>query len=417
MKKSFQNFALTGCILILAFASCKKNSPPEPEKAKSETVKENVATELAKKAEVATFAEAFKNIVLTDDEVNEGLTILAPTNEALKDYRPRTSFSKNSIKLLADTNVEKLTQERLKDHIVKGILTKADFTHGKILISLSGKELKVTVEGDKISINGVELTLVSSSGSQMIYTIPEVLTNTESKIYLPVKLTSFINDTIIGSTTITYVGNTSLIASVEDDMFKEEFTYGQGELLKSIEYQKTGPNNWAQRNSYTYESNANGDIIRKNAMYGDTLLVGYWLINYGPTGKVTSTESYNVVKSVSTLDRKAEFEYDVVGNVKTTMITTYYGTTPSTSTYNYEHDNKNGVFKHVKNQPLFFIGNSKNVYHIINNIVKEVSGQGVTLWSTAYSEYNASGYPMKLTEQDPKSAVPPRTTIIEYDVK
>ncbi len=132
---------LIGCLAITTvLVSCKKGSTPdsEPEKGKSEEVIENITVELAKQPEVTSFSEAFKSITLSEEEVKDGLTILAPTNEALKDYRPNAvSYSKNSVRLLADTNSEKLTQERLKDHIVKGILTKADFTNGKVFKSLS----------------------------------------------------------------------------------------------------------------------------------------------------------------------------------------------------------------------------------------------------------------------------------------
>ncbi|MFD1628564.1 fasciclin domain-containing protein [Pseudopedobacter beijingensis] len=412
MKKSFQNFALTGCILILAFASCKKNSPSEPEKAKSETVKENVATELAKKTEVATFAEAFKNIVLTDDEVNEGLTILAPTNEALKDYRPRTSFSKNSIKLLADTNVEKLTQERLKDHIVKGILTKADFTHGKILISLSGKELKVTVEGDKISINGVELTLVSSSGSQMIYTIPEVLTNTESKIYLPVKISYTIDDTInAGITNIAYVGNTSLIASVEDNMFKEEFVYNEGKIQKATRFQKNGAS-WIKRYDVNYEINGEGEISRMNIMRADTLN-DYMLVSYNSSQKVSLIKYYNTHAALS--HREANYEYDVKGNV--VKFTDFYPGGDK-GVVGYQYDNRNGIFKHVKNQALLINSLlSDGIFYMGNNVVKnQVDNPGMITFENTNYEYNDWGYPVKYIKNSSTSSVPVTITI-EYDVK
>jgi len=243
-----------------------------------------------------------------------------------------------------------------------------------------------------------------------------VLTNTSSEaIYLPIKFT-YTTDTFVNHTNISYVGNSQLIKSIEDGMFKEEFTYDGDKLLRSVESQKTSPTNWTVRNSYTYALNVNGDITRKNQFHADTLLIGYWLANYNSSRKIVKIESYNVVKSIGTLNRKMEFEYDAAGNIKTAAITSYYGTTPSVSTYSYEYDNKNGIFKHVKNQLLLF-SNTKWAAHQANNMLKEFSGETVVTAANEYNEYNTSGYPTKFANIDPTASTAPVNIVVDYTIR
>lgn len=403
--KTFYTFLLGVCAIAIALVSCKKSSTPEHEKTKSETVIENLTVELAKQPEVAAFSEAFKNISLSEEEVKDGLTILAPTDEALKSYRPNTvSYSKNSAKILVDTNAQKLTQERLKDHIVRGVLAKTDLTDGKVFTSLSGKVLKVTVDGQEIKINGVTLTFVSSSDSQMIYTISQVLTITDSKIYLPVKFTYAV-DTFLSYQNITYVENTQLISSIEEGMLKREFIYHGDKLQKVIRYQKDMvAKEWRKIYEDIYELNSNGDVDRintKRASNGENS--SYQLFTYN-SQRLTSVQYYTYrTLEFAEHTYTNSYEYDIFGNIKK-LIESRPGS--DALIVNFEYDNKNGIYKYVKNQG----GNlNKN-----NNVIKNsVNHPNAVLFSNTYLEYNSAGYPVKYIATS--STTPVTTTVtVEY---
>src|SRR3546814_13627845 len=74
-----------------------------------------------------------------------------------------------------------LTDKELRDHIVKGVFKLADLADGTVLITLSGKSLKIKKEGDQTWINGVKMTegTVSADGKQTIFVVSAPLTSTE----------------------------------------------------------------------------------------------------------------------------------------------------------------------------------------------------------------------------------------------
>jgi hypothetical protein len=91
--------------------------------------------------------------------------VFAPDNGAITNYDPN-----------ARVEAIGLTEAEIKDHIVKGIIKRSDLTHGKKLTALSGKELVVTVDGDKIMINGVLISDINEDvAKQVVCKIANVL--------------------------------------------------------------------------------------------------------------------------------------------------------------------------------------------------------------------------------------------------
>lgn len=194
-------------IAVLAFgliASCKKDPAPKPDPDPGpgktiiddrppEKVVEALTTELAKVEEVSDFAAALKTVVLTKEEVSEGLTIFAPLNTYK--YAPQAMASRLSTgtmvasasqerfsnRLFAETSeTVGLTDKELRDHIVKGVYKLADLADGTILTTLSGKSLKIKKEGDQTFINGIKIneSSVSSDGKQTFFVVSEPLSAT-----------------------------------------------------------------------------------------------------------------------------------------------------------------------------------------------------------------------------------------------
>lgn len=151
-------------ILTLVLACSKKDKDGNDSPAVNADVKA-VQEYLAKTENVKTFGSSFQQVTFTDDEVKDGFTVFAPVNSAIDSYDPNARVEATS-----------LSTAEVKEHIVKGIIKKADLTHGKKLITLTGKELIVTLDGDKIMINGVVI-LDNGAGDakHFIFTIAGVL--------------------------------------------------------------------------------------------------------------------------------------------------------------------------------------------------------------------------------------------------
>lgn len=201
------NYLLIVAILAFGFiTSCKKDPAPKPDPDPGpgktivddrppEKVVEALTTELAKVEEVSDFAEALKTVVLTKEEVSEGLTIFAPLNTNKSAPQAIASRFSNgtmvasasqerfSNKLSAETSgtTVGLTDKELRDHIVKGVYKLADLADGTVLITLSGKSLKIKKEGELTWINGIKMNegVLSADGKQTIFVVDELLTNTE----------------------------------------------------------------------------------------------------------------------------------------------------------------------------------------------------------------------------------------------
>jgi len=131
---------LIGVSLMLATACSKKDKGSTP----SGTISTTISTQIAKTDTLSTFNKFFTAAALTDAELSEGVTVFAPSNSAFG------NASVNGSGPLPDESV-------IKDYIVKGILTEADFIKGKTLTTLSGKTLTVSVVVDPvILVNGLQ---------------------------------------------------------------------------------------------------------------------------------------------------------------------------------------------------------------------------------------------------------------------
>lgn len=176
----------------IAMSGCKKDKPgnPEIEARKPEVLIENLTAGLAKADSVSNFVNALKNLSLTSEQTADGLTVFAPLNQtsgvngrigAIAAQGISTGQkSSGKIADVLNTTPVALTDSVLRDHIVKGVFKLTDLTNGKILTSLSGKQLKVSKSADTIWINGVQIggKQIVNTNNEVVYTVKTVLTGT-----------------------------------------------------------------------------------------------------------------------------------------------------------------------------------------------------------------------------------------------
>ncbi len=162
----FRKQLLVLCVLFGLVTACSKkdkghddDAPPVPAEVKA------VQNYLSQTTGLTIFASSFKEVSFSSADVSNGITIFAPDNGAI------TSYDRN-----ARVEAIGLTVDEIKYHIVTGIIKKADLTHGKKLVAMNGKELVVTVDGDKIMIDGVLISDVNEDvAKQVVFKIPNVL--------------------------------------------------------------------------------------------------------------------------------------------------------------------------------------------------------------------------------------------------
>lgn len=152
------------CSLFIMTVSCSKKNKEEPPLIVNQEIKA-IQEYLSQTDSVKVFGNSFQKVTITDADASLGLTVFAPVNSAITAYDPN-----------ARVMVTELSETEVKDHIVKGVIKRADLTNGKKLKSLSGKELIIVIEGDRIMINGVSIMTVKEDTSKhVIYTIANVL--------------------------------------------------------------------------------------------------------------------------------------------------------------------------------------------------------------------------------------------------
>lgn len=161
----FKRQLLALCALLTLVTACSKkdkdNNETQTVTAEAKAVQEYLSVTTG----LTIFAASFKEVSITAADVSGGITVFAPDNSAITNYDPN-----------ARVEAIGLTPAEVKDHIVKGIIKKADLTNGKKLTALSGKELLITVDGDNIYINGVLIADVNEDVSkQVVYKIANVL--------------------------------------------------------------------------------------------------------------------------------------------------------------------------------------------------------------------------------------------------
>jgi len=153
---------LTLCALFAMVIACSKKDKDNPPPVNA--IVKAIQDYFSQTENLKTFGNSFQTVTFADADVSTGLTVFAPANAAIAGYDPN-----------ARVDAASLTAGEVKDHVVKGIFKKADLTHGKKLTALSGKELVITVDGDKIMVNGVLILDSKEEATHVIYTMDNVL--------------------------------------------------------------------------------------------------------------------------------------------------------------------------------------------------------------------------------------------------
>jgi starch-binding outer membrane protein, SusD/RagB family len=166
IKPMYKKQLLVLCALIGLVTACSKNDKGHDDTQQPVTAEvKAIQNYLSQTSGLTIFASSFKEVSFSSADVSGGLTIFAPDNGAITNYDPN-----------ARVEALGLTVDEIKYHIVKGIIKKSDLTHGKKLVALNGKELVVTVDGDKIMIDGVLISDVNEDvAKQVVFKISNVL--------------------------------------------------------------------------------------------------------------------------------------------------------------------------------------------------------------------------------------------------
>ena len=180
--KTKRKSLIFSCRLLLTMAiGCKDDESPLEtnviDSRPAEEVVEALSESLATADSISAFTEALKTIVLSQEDIAQGLTIFAPLNEA----RPGNGrISSNSKTASPSEDTTAMTDEAIKDHIIKGVLKFSDFTDGTTFVSLSGKTYKITKSGEQTWINGVLILPkeLLSGTKETVFAVKSLLTNT-----------------------------------------------------------------------------------------------------------------------------------------------------------------------------------------------------------------------------------------------
>ena len=124
-----------------------------------------IASESAK-----TLAAAVTAAGLVDTLKGSGpFTVFAPTDNAF------AAIQKDVDELLKPENKKKLT-DILTYHVVSGNAMAADLKDGQELTTVQGGKLKVSIKGDKVMINGANVTMADVAASNgVVHVIDKVL--------------------------------------------------------------------------------------------------------------------------------------------------------------------------------------------------------------------------------------------------
>lgn len=143
-------------LFCIYFFACKKNpidnNPNNTDNSiKGSDVSQAITNALSKNDSLQMFAQLFKNLPLSNDDVAGGITVFAMNNNAL---------------------INPVNVADLKDYIIKGVVKPAEFINGKIFTSITGKSIVITVSNRKIYANGIMIsaTSVASASGYSVYT-------------------------------------------------------------------------------------------------------------------------------------------------------------------------------------------------------------------------------------------------------
>ncbi len=168
MKTTFA-VALGLCVCMAGAGSFAQGAKTHKKPVLAKQAPKDIVQTVAAIPELATLVTAFKAADLTGALGQAGpFTVFAPTNDAFK-------LVAGLPDMLKAENKERLVNI-LKAHVVSGKLTASDLRDGQTLTTLGGEELMVSVSGNKILINGAEVTqpnLMAANG--VVHVINQVL--------------------------------------------------------------------------------------------------------------------------------------------------------------------------------------------------------------------------------------------------
>jgi len=138
--------------IIIFQGGCKKNADKSNgtgNTISSDQLVVSIANSLSANDSLQQFVQLFKTLSLSDADVSEGITVLAVSDNAL---------------------MNPVNSKDLKDYIIKGVVTAADFTDGKVFTSITGKSITITVQNGKVYANGTMIS-VSPAASAAHYSV------------------------------------------------------------------------------------------------------------------------------------------------------------------------------------------------------------------------------------------------------
>ena len=171
-------------VLSIFIIACEEDElPPQSSSEEAEVVVQQVTESLTSQGNLNSFIEAFEDLEMSDEDVEEGITIFAPVDDALEANGFVSSQQARTTGSTADTTDSVLTPEVLKDHIIKGIIKASDLSDGEKLTTLSEKQLEVVIDGDDIWVNGVLLLGkdVATGEKHVVHTVAKLLSNEEAQ--------------------------------------------------------------------------------------------------------------------------------------------------------------------------------------------------------------------------------------------
>jgi len=102
---------------------------------------------------MTTFVSLVKNANMVDALNGTGpYTVFAPTEEAFE------ALPGGTLKDLMKTENRQRLQQLINNHLIAGKLTVADLQDGAMLKTAGGQHLKVSKQGNKVTLNGAEIT-------------------------------------------------------------------------------------------------------------------------------------------------------------------------------------------------------------------------------------------------------------------
>ncbi len=130
-------------------ASCSKDTKINQVARDPAEIISAVVSKLSTADSISVFVNALKNLKLTNQEAEDGITLFIPVNG--------DSGEPNKVGFVSDSVVQ-LSDAVLRDHIIKGVWDYANLAVTKSFQTLSGRSVKVTRSADTIWINGVQMS-------------------------------------------------------------------------------------------------------------------------------------------------------------------------------------------------------------------------------------------------------------------